>query len=75
MRRERPRTAISCASTLPLNNIRVVGWISDRSVAIENFPAVVWIDDNGKWWSGVPGKYIDLNAHNWRVTHWQDIPR
>ena len=52
---------------------KVLGWISDPVVSIEDFPAVVWWDGY-VWWSGIPGRYTNLRDHHWKVTRWQALP-
>lgn len=68
-----PKDAISVRKKRPLAHERVLGWVSDRSVAIENFPLVVWQDTAGDWWGGVPGNYLDLRRLKWKVTHWRPL--
>jgi hypothetical protein len=64
---------ISVRTRKPPIQHRVLGYVSDRSVGIEDEPAVVWIDGDGGWWSGLPGHYLDLRLLKWRVTHWKPI--
>ncbi len=60
-------------AALPPEWQKVLGWISDPTVAIEDFPAVLWWDGD-RWWSGVPGKYINLTELEWIVSRWDALP-
>ena len=68
-----PRDAISIRKELPPQHEYVLGWVSDKSVAIHNFPLVIWRDGSDEWWGGVPGNYLDLSRLKWKVTHWRRI--
>lgn len=56
----------------PPDGTHVLAWVSDPEVGIEDEPAVVWVVD-GHWWSGLPGKYINLKEEGWTVTRWQPL--
>lgn len=66
-----PKDATSIRKEKPPQHEYVLGWVSDRSVAIHNFPLVIWRDGSDQWWGGVPGNYLDLAHHRWKVTHWR----
>lgn len=68
-----PKDAISIRKAMPPRHEYVLGWVSDKRVAIRNFPCVVWRDGSDEWWAGVPGNYIDLRRLKWKVTHWRRI--
>jgi hypothetical protein len=72
-----PADAIPIKRELPPNRQEVLGWVSDKSVAIYYHPLVVWriTEENGHtaWWGGLPGNYLDLNRLRWKVTHWCPI--
>lgn len=64
--------AIAVEVELPKPDVKVLAWVSDAAVAIHFFPVVAWLSA-GRWWSGVPAKYIDLGAARWTVTHWKPL--
>jgi hypothetical protein len=68
-----PKDAISIRKELPPSHERVLGFVSDRSVAIEHFPLVLWRDYSNEWWGGLPGNYLDLRALKWKITHWKRL--
>jgi hypothetical protein len=72
MRDRLPDDAISILDKLPPKDAEVMGWVSDISVCIWFFPTVVRRSYGG-WWAGLPGKWIDLPAHKWVLTHWRAI--
>jgi hypothetical protein len=65
--------AIAITDRLPPAHEYVLGWVSDKSVAIHHFPLVVWRDFDGCWWGGLPGNYLALKHLRWTVTHWRPI--
>lgn len=70
-----PTHAISVDERLPPFDEDVVGWLADPIVAIYGLPAIVRRTSTNtagydNWSSGVPGNYIDLRLHRWRLTHW-----
>jgi hypothetical protein len=69
----RPRGVISVRKAMPPTHEKVFGWIADRTVAIHDWPLIVWRDYSGEWWGGVPGNYIDLTRLKWKVTHWCSV--
>jgi hypothetical protein len=74
---ERPSDAIPVAVRVPDARSAggrnyVLAWVDDPSVAIHDMPVLAWHQD-GKWWTGLPGRYTDLEDHRWAVTHWQPI--
>lgn len=65
----------------PPNNVQVVLWLSDRSVAIEFYPVVAYnYPEFGKpmWWSGIPGKYVRMGpldgSNGWTIEGWTPLP-
>ena len=65
----------------PPNHVKVVLWLSDRSVAIEFYPVVAYnYPESGKpmWWSGVPGKYVRMGpldgSNGWTIEGWTPLP-
>lgn len=69
------------ATEPPPDNVKVVLWISDRSVAIEFFPVVAYnYPEFGKpmWWSGIPGQYVRMGrldgSNGWVIEGWTPLP-
>ncbi len=65
----------------PPNNVKVVLWLSDRSVAIEFYPVVAYNSPEfGKpmWWSGIPGQYVRMGpldgSNGWTIEGWTPLP-
>lgn len=69
-----PPDAVSVRQQKPRPHERVLGYVSDRSVAIEHEPLVVWLTHSDGWWGGLPGSYLNLTRLKWRVTHWKRLP-
>jgi Protein of unknown function (DUF551) len=69
-----PKGAISVRKQMPAPHQKVMLFVSDRSVAIENVPVVGWNTYSDGWWSGLPGNYLDLRRLRWKVTHWMPLP-
>lgn len=73
MRERPPKDAISMRKQQPNPYQRVIGYVSDRSVAIHHMPVIVWRDYAGEWWAGLPGNYLDLARLKWKITHWRPL--
>lgn len=72
-----PADAISITVLMPPSHRAVILYVSDDSVAIHGKPVVGWNSDSigtPRWWTGVPGHYIDLQHERWVVTHWAAMP-
>lgn len=73
MRDRLPGDAIALtAESLPPDHKEVLGWVSDPRVAIHFFPSVVRRYGD-VYWAGLPGKWIQLWAHGWTLTHWRAL--
>jgi len=68
-----PKDAISMRKQKPPVRERVLGWVSDASVAIHHFPLIIWRDGTDEWWGGLPGNYLDLRRLKWKITHWRPL--
>lgn len=59
-------------SRAPRDGEKVLAWLSDPEVGIEDELAVAWMID-GHWWSGLPGKFINLSNEGWTVVRWRPL--
>lgn len=65
---------IPIGESLPAIGKNVAILISDKSVAIEDWPTSGYLYPGVEWWAGVPGNYINLAGHKWNVTAWMPLP-
>lgn len=72
----RPSGAIPVSEKRPPLHTEVIGWIEDASVAIHDFPVVVWDSGTAEqpwYFTGVPGRYTALDNYGWTLTHWMPM--
>jgi hypothetical protein len=67
---------IPVADQMPPKHANVILFIEDADVAIHGCPVVGWnsgTDKDPRWWSGLPGQFINLAERRWTVTHWRPL--
>lgn len=67
-----PSDAVPIERELPKEDMQVIVWASDPSVAIHHFPTTAYRRGD-EWWAGFPGHWLRLSSYGWAVTHWRAI--